>query len=241
MDTPIVEIIISEICNMLEKSRSIGVGVLSPIPGAASILSKVEGRNEKRVIILGSKQTPYMPESATEIFDIAGQGKLDSFFLSGGQIDGQANVNLNHLVHNDKISRRWSGAFGSPFLYMMVPQVILFKFGHNKKSLVEKVDFITAPGSSEASTFRRGGADYLITDLCCFKYDKTKKMFELQSIHPGHNLDEVKINTGFDFKFSNQTKTTPEPSDHRLKNLREKVVPELMKIYPKFAIRYWKN
>ena len=241
MDTSKVEIIISEICDMLSSSNSIGVGVLSPIPGAASILSKFESRHEKRVIILGSKQAPYMPESATEIFDIAGQGRLDSFFLSGGQIDGQANVNLNYLVSNNKISKRWSGAFGSPFLYMVVPQVILFKFGHNKHSLVDKVDFITAAGNSDASTFRRGGADYLITDLCCFKFNKNKKIFELKSIHPGHNLEEVKMNTGFNFKFSSQIRITAEPSKDRRKNLREKVVPELMKIYPMFAMRYWKN
>ena len=48
-----------------------------------------------------------------EIFDIAAQGKLDSFFLSGGQIDGHANINLNCLTSENKINKRWSGAFGS--------------------------------------------------------------------------------------------------------------------------------
>ena len=124
MNTNKVEILISEICNMLKNSTAIGVGVLSPIPGAASILAKIEAEDKKRVIILGSEQAPYAPESATEIFDIAAQGKLDSFFLSGGQIDGHANINLNCLTSENKINKRWSGAFGSPFLYMVVPQVI---------------------------------------------------------------------------------------------------------------------
>ena len=55
MNTNKVEILISEICNMLKNSTAIGVGVLSPIPGAASILAKIEAENKKRVIILGSE------------------------------------------------------------------------------------------------------------------------------------------------------------------------------------------
>ncbi|OUU75874.1 MAG: hypothetical protein CBC29_00805 [Methylococcaceae bacterium TMED69] len=241
MDTNKVEILISEICNMLKNSNAIGVGVLSPIPGAASILAKIEAKDEKRVIILGSEEAPYAPESATEIFDIAGQGKLDSFFLSGGQIDGQANINLNYLTSKNQISKRWSGAFGSSFLYMVVPQIILFKLGHNTNSLVEKVDFVTAAGSSDTLTFRRGGADYLITDLCCFKFDRRKGIFKLKSIHPGNSLEEIKAKTGFIFDYSAQTDTTSAPDKIRQKTIGEKVVPELMKIYPKFAMTYWKN
>ena len=241
MNTNTVEILISEICNMLKNSTAIGVGVLSPIPGAASILAKIEAKDEKRVIILGSEKAPYAPESATEIFDIAGQGKLDSFFLSGGQIDGQANINLNHITNKNQISKRWSGAFGSPFLYMVVPQIILFKLGHNINSLVKKVDFVTAAGSSDASTFRRGGADYLITELCCFKFDRIKKIFKLQSIHPGNSLEEIKMKTGFIFDYSAHINTTSTPDKNRQNTIRERVVPELMKIYPKFAMTYWKN
>ena len=241
MNTNKVEILISEICNMLKNSTAIGVGVLSPIPGAASILAKIEAEDKKRVIILGSEQAPYAPESATEIFDIAAQGKLDSFFLSGGQIDSHANINLNCLTSENKINKRWSGAFGSPFLYMVVPQVILFKLGHSSNTLVKNVDFVTATGSSDSLVFRRGGADYLITDLCCFKFDRVKKIFKLQSIHPGNSLEEIKMKTGFKFDYSPQINITSEPDQIRQKTIREKVVPELMKIYPKFAKTYWKN
>ena len=33
-------------------------------------------------------------EGTRELFDLAGQGRIDLFFLGGGQIDGQANLNL---------------------------------------------------------------------------------------------------------------------------------------------------
>ena len=49
MNTNKVEILISEICNMLKNSTAIGVGVLSPIPGAASILAKIEAEDKKLI------------------------------------------------------------------------------------------------------------------------------------------------------------------------------------------------
>ena len=33
-------------------------------------------------------------EGTRELFDLTGQGRIDLFFLGGGQIDGQANLNL---------------------------------------------------------------------------------------------------------------------------------------------------
>ena len=47
-----------------------------------------------RVSILGSEDNNFFSDGGKEIFDIAGQGRMDAFFLSGAQIDGKANVNL---------------------------------------------------------------------------------------------------------------------------------------------------
>ena len=46
------------------------------------------------VSILGSRRHSSFTDGARELFDCAGQGRIDAFFLSGGQIDGQANINL---------------------------------------------------------------------------------------------------------------------------------------------------
>jgi hypothetical protein len=47
-----------------------------------------------RVAVLGSRQHNRFTNGGAEIFDMAGRGKIGAFFLSGGQIDGQANINL---------------------------------------------------------------------------------------------------------------------------------------------------
>ena len=65
MNTNKVEILISEICNMPQKpATAIGVGVLSPIPGAASILAKIEAEDKKRVIILKEASKHHMRPKA---------------------------------------------------------------------------------------------------------------------------------------------------------------------------------
>ena len=52
---------------------------------------------------------------------------MDVFFLSGAQIDGEANVNLVSIGDYKKPNARFSGSFGSAYLYMLVPRVILFR------------------------------------------------------------------------------------------------------------------
>ncbi len=46
------------------------------------------------VSLLGSRRQTFFTDGGRELFDCAGQGRIDVFFLSGGQIDGEANINL---------------------------------------------------------------------------------------------------------------------------------------------------
>ena len=47
-----------------------------------------------RVSILGSTVNNPFTDGGKELFDAAGQDRIVAFLLSGGQIDGAANVNL---------------------------------------------------------------------------------------------------------------------------------------------------
>ena len=55
----------------------------------------------------------------------AAQGRIDAFFLGGGQIDGAANINLVGVGGYPQSRVRWPGSFGSAYLYFLVPRVIL--------------------------------------------------------------------------------------------------------------------
>ena len=128
---------------------------------------------------------------------------------------------------------RFPGSFGSAYLYYVVPKVILFRTEHSRRTLVPQVDYISAPGASEPNVFRPGGPVALITNRCLFSFAKGR--FTLQSVHPGHTVEEVIENTGFDFDRPATVPETPAPSAETLKLLRESVAPQLAELYPQFA------
>lgn len=234
------ELLITVIARMLTGTRHIGVGVSSPIPGSAALLRQKLDGGGTRVSIIGSQTPGYRVDGGIDFFDCAAQGRLDAFFLSGGQIDGKANINLVGVGETYPQQRvRWSGSFGSAFLYFVVPRVILFREEHTTRTLVPKVDFISAPGTSPEGTHRPGGPHALVTSRCLFMFDRAKERFRLESVHPGHSVEEVRENTGFDFDCPDAVPTTPAPEPDFLSALRGDVARLVANPYPRFAERVW--
>ena len=130
---------------------------------------------------------------------------------------------------------RFPGSFGSSYLYYVVPKVILFRLEHSRRTLVEKVDFISAPGTSPDNVHRPGGPFALVTARCLFTFDSRRRRFELASVHPGHTVAEVVDNTGFKFDRPADVPVTPAPSAEALRILRTVVAPQLTEVYPRFA------
>jgi glutaconate CoA-transferase subunit B len=135
----------------------------------------------------------------------------------------------------EKPKVRFPGSFGSAYLYYVVPKVILFRLEHTRRTLVEKVDFISAPGTSPDNVFRPGGPIALITNRCLFAFDRGRRRFRLASVHPGHTLAEIEENTGFDFDRPPSVSTTRAPSPETRRILRAVVAPQLIEVYPQFA------
>ncbi len=224
---------IAAISRLLGNCRHIAVGVLSPIPGSAAILARA--RTGAKVSIIGCQLPEYRTEGGVDLFDCAGQGRLDAFFLSGGQIDGQANINLHGVGPYPEMETRWSGAFGSAYLYFMVPRVILFKEEHTRRVFVPKVGFISAPGVSPSNIYRPGGPHALVTGLCVMHFNRQEGRFRLISVHPGHSVEEVKDNTGFDFDVPETVPETEVPDHETLDLMRGVVTQTIATTYPAFA------
>lgn len=231
------ELLADVICRLIGDVRHVAVGAASPIPAAAALLARVRGGGKSYISLLGSRAHTFFTDGARELFDCAGQGRVDVFFLSGGQIDGEGNINLVSVGDYDRPKARFPGSFGSAYLYYVVPRVILFRLEHSRRTLVPKVDFISAAGGNPSNVFRPGGPIALVTNRCLFDFDRVRRRFRLASIHPGHGLDEVIENTGFDFDRPEQAPTTPAPTADTLHLLRSVVAPMLAEVYPEFARR----
>jgi len=122
MDCRREELLIAAIARLLKGCRNVAVGMLSPIPGTAAMLARAR---DPRVRVLGILRGNAFTDGGVELFDLAAQGRLDAFFLGGGQIDGHGNLNLVGTGNYPRNEVRWPGSFGSAFLYAMVPRVIV--------------------------------------------------------------------------------------------------------------------
>jgi len=229
------ELLIDAIARLLHGSRHVEVGMASPIPGSAALLRRHETAGETRVSILQSSRLNSFTDGGTEVFDLAAQGRIDTFFLSGGQIDGAGNVNLVGVGDYPQQKVRWSGSFGSAYLYFIIPKVILFRLEHTRRVMVRQVDFISAPGTSSPEVYRPGGPQALITNLCLFTFDADRGRFRLVSVHPGHSLEEVRDNTGFDFDLPETVPETPLPAASTLALIRGPIAEQIAAAYPRFA------
>ncbi len=235
------ELLICTISRLLEGVEHIAVGVSSPIPGSAALLQQKLSNGKSRVTVLNSRQLQALNDGVSELFDMAAQGRIGAFFLSGGQIDGKGNINLVGIGDYPQMKVRWSGSFGSAQLYFLVPRVILFREEHTRRTMVEAVDFISAPGTSDEGVYRPGGPYALITNLAAFSFNREKGNFRLESIHPGHTLEEILDNTGFAFDRDEITPQTPVPEADHLQLLRGTLASEIADPYPKFVERVWGN
>tara|TARA_Y100001970_G_scaffold294256_1_gene449238 strand:+ start:25567 stop:26307 length:741 start_codon:yes stop_codon:yes gene_type:complete len=231
----LTELLITVVSRMLRDLNHVAVGASSPIPGAAALLASGLGKGSPKVTILGSKSVNSFTDGGKELFDCAGQGRIDAFFLGGGQIDGDANVNLVGIGDYPHMDVRFPGSYGSAYLYYVVPKVILFREEHTSRTLVQKVDFISAPGKTEKNIYRPGGPHSLVTSRCVFMWEKKAQCFSLHSLHPGETLQTIRKNTGFDYIEPKKVINTLEPTEQEKKLIHGDIGKMIAEVYPSFA------
>ena len=143
-----------------------------------------------------------------EVFDLSMRGDLDVAFLSGIQFDGQGNVNASVIGDYHKPKIRMPGGAGSAVLIPTAKRAIIWRTKHDKRTFVDKVDFITT----------RGNIDRIVTPLCIFKFEEGR--LKLDSVHPTSSLEEVIANTSFPVEYE-EILYTKEPTKDEMMMLRK--------------------
>ena len=216
------ELLACAIARLIGEARHVAVGAASPVPAAGALLLK-QRRPQLRLSLLHKRKGNPFTDGSRELFDLAGQGRIDVFFLGGAQIDGTAAINL---VRAD--GKRFPGSFGSAYMYPMVPKVVLFREEHSRRTLVPKVEFVSARGNPLA----------LLTGKALFSWQSDRQRFRLESFHDS-STEEIAQLTGFDYDVSPDVKETPAPTAEDLTLLRGPVAKAIAVDYPDFARRLW--
>lgn len=173
-----------------------------------------------------------MASSMTETMSLTARGMVDYAFLGGAQIDKYGNLNSTVIGPDYERPRvRLPGSGGANDLATNCWHTMVIT-PHEKRRFAEKIDFITSPGylTGGKSRYEAGlpvgsGPYKIITNLCVMGFDNSDRRMEVESLHPGITIEQVKENTGFELLVKKDLKTTEEPDIEHLKILREQVDP----------------
>ena len=172
-------------------------------------------------------QTADVVVSVPEMFNYwIGAGRVDVAFLGAAQIDRFANLNSTVIGDYDHPRTRLPGAGGAPEIAASCHEVVI-TIGHSKRTLVEKLDFVTTigfgdgPGARERLGLRGGGPTAVITDLGVLEPDPHSCELVLRQVHAGVSAEAVREATGWELEVAAELTVTEPPSDAELEALRE--------------------
>jgi glutaconate CoA-transferase subunit B len=209
-------------------------GAHSQIPAAGLLLAQALHARNAELIILNTVFTPFRTSKAFHF--LCQRGELGLFFVSGVQIDRRGNYNLHQLGDDpDRPTARFPGGYGGGLIYYAARRTVVFRTEHTRRSLVEKVDFISAAGTTPSDVLRLGHPTNLVTPRACFQFDRDEGVLRLDTIHSPWTLADVRENTGFDLGVSGPVPATKAPTDEELAALRGAVRQKMLVASPAYA------
>lgn len=202
-------------------------GALSHIPAAGLLLAQATHAPHAELIILNSVFNPF--RTSKQFHFLAQRGELGLFFASGVQIDRHGNYNLHQIGPDpDHPQVRFPGGYGGGMIYYGARRTVVFRTEHTVRSLVEKVDYISACGSSPPDVLRYGNPTKVVTPKAIFRFEKNPGVLQLDTVHSGYTLEDIRENTGFDLGAHTNVAQTPPPTEQELATLRQAVRTQMI-------------
>ncbi len=159
------------------------------------------------------------------------RGYIDISLLGGAEVDKYGNINSTVIGNYRRPKIRLPGSGGANDAASHSKRVVIL-IPHKESRLPEKISYITSPGyiygpkNREDVGLKGGGPSRVITDLAVLGFHAKNKMMQLESIHPGVSLAEIKKHTGFKLIIPRKVRTTEPPTVEHLKLLRSKMAAE---------------
>src|SRR3954469_21466197 len=167
---------------------------------------------------------------ATQCLDMLGvmsllqSGRVHLGFLGAAEVDRFGNLNSTQ-VQGPRGMIRLPGSGGACDIASLAHRFVVL-LEHKKERLPERVLFMTSPGYGDGRDWRkkvglpRGGPSAVITTKAILRFDGDGEAY-LDSVHPGIEVDDVLLQTGWKLRLGKNVRQTPQPSDAELKSIRE--------------------
>ncbi len=203
-----------------------GVARLTHAPGAVGLFECGLVRHAPATDMLytmGDPPNQLGAAWATGLVQVMGQlqaGRVDAGFIGGAEIDKFGNINTSYIGDFSNPRIKLPGSGGAPDIAAMAGRLLAI-MNHEKRRLVERVDYVTSPGylgggGARAELGLAGGPAAVITDRAILRPHGPLNELHLASVHPGHTEEEVKENTGWDLKSAPRVVETPPPSKEEM-------------------------
>lgn len=157
------------------------------------------------------------------------RGLVTHEIVSAAQVDKTGATNNVRINRPDGGFTRLPGQGGMADVANLHVNFALYLTRHSPRSLVRKVDFVSAArGWSSQERQRYGlapGEVTLVTNLGQFRYDERHGQLVLTHVHPGVSTEDVAVATGFALVISPQLAESSAPSERELEVLRHQVDP----------------
>ena len=166
--------------------------------------------------------------------EILQKGIVDIGFLGSLQIDRYGNLNSTQVNQGTGI-RHFTGSGGAADIATFSKRVFVI-MRHEKRKIIEKVDFLTSVGRYRGRTSRmeiglpKTAGVTVFTNLCVMETNEQSGELEVTSIHPDVTLEMLRENTGFDITIAKDLPVTDVPTAEELRLLREEIDPNRMHI-----------
>ncbi len=164
----------------------------------------------------------------SNVMALMAQGLVDLGFIGGAEVDRFGNLNTSYVgaPTHPTVKLPWSGG-GADIAILSKRWVTLMT--HESRRLVEKVSFVTSPGHGDGTPGWRkrngllgGGPAAIITTLCVFRFPPEGGAAYLDSIHPGHTLEEVRAATGWEVESPRDPRETAPPTEAEVAEIRRR-------------------
>jgi glutaconate CoA-transferase subunit B len=139
-----------------------------------------------------------------DFYDLCLRGGMDLCFLGCAQVDATGRTNVSLIGPREAPRVRLPGGGGAVVMLPTARRVVTWRTEHSTRSLVERLDFVTAAGRMAT----------LVTPLAVFHRDPDDpaSRFALAHRRPGTSLEALRARTGFAFA-ADTVLEPPPPSD----------------------------
>ncbi len=168
----------------------------------------------------------------SNVMALMAQGLVDLGFIGGAEVDRFGNLNTSYVGDPAHPTVKLPGSGGGADIAILSKRWVTL-MTHERRRLVDRVSFVTSPGHGDGTPGWRkrngllgGGPAAIITTLCVFRFPPEGGEARLDSIHPGHTLDEVRAATSWNIAADGEMKQTPPPTADELREIRSRSLTE---------------